>query len=247
MTNCRNDAGSFTASGSASLSRLGRLCRRCSAAPPRRRPLRSRRLQRVAVASAIAFCTFFSPCSASCFAFCTVLRLTIPRTGRRSEKIQPTPGTGLPPMSRPGSNSHSYSAWNSWNESFESTVPPVRSAIWSRKPSPRPTAPAGGDTTSPAASVFANAARSDGSMRCSKLASTTTVAIDAGVLAVERGHGFLQLGEARLGAALGREVGAVDHEVVGHSVSGDARVGLRPSRAAACSRPCRSGRVAACR
>src|SRR3954466_13479392 len=51
----------------------------------------------------------------------------------------------------------------------------MRSAIWSRKPSPRPTAPAGGETTSLAASVLANSARSAGSMRCSKLASTTTV------------------------------------------------------------------------
>ncbi len=40
-------------------------------------------------------------------------RLRAPRTGVRGVKIQPTPGTGLPPMSRPGSNSQGRSAWNS--------------------------------------------------------------------------------------------------------------------------------------
>ena len=34
------------------------------------------------------------------------LRLTAPFTGRRSTKTQPTFGTGLPPISRPSSNSH---------------------------------------------------------------------------------------------------------------------------------------------
>ena len=68
-------------------------------------------------------------------------------------------------------------------------------------------------------------------MRCSKLASTTTRRDRAGVLGVERGDGFLQLGEARLGAALGREVGAVDHEMVSHSQSP-----VTPSRSAAISR-----------
>ncbi len=132
-----------------------------------------------AVASAIAARTSFSALS-SFLARCVVLRLTIPRTGRRNEKIQPTPGTGFPPMRRPGSKSHSYSAWNSWKESLETTVAPVRFAICSRNPSPRPTAPAGGDTTSLATSTFAKAPRSDGSMRCSKLASTTTVTTDPG-------------------------------------------------------------------
>src|SRR5829696_3889633 len=34
------------------------------------------------------------------------MRLLAPRTGERGAKIQPTPGTGLPPMSRPSSKSH---------------------------------------------------------------------------------------------------------------------------------------------
>src|SRR4051794_13286833 len=57
------------------------------------------------------------------------IRLRGPRTGVRSMKTQPTAGTGLPPTSRPSSKSHSYSPWNSWNESFEKTVAPTRSAI----------------------------------------------------------------------------------------------------------------------
>ena len=36
----------------------------------------------------------------------TATRLLGPRTGVRGVKIHPTPGTGLPPMSRPSSNSH---------------------------------------------------------------------------------------------------------------------------------------------
>ena len=36
----------------------------------------------------------------------TERRLAGPRTGTRSMKTQPTCGTGLPPISRPGSKSH---------------------------------------------------------------------------------------------------------------------------------------------
>ena len=72
------------------------------------------------------------------------MRLFGPRTGVRSVKIQPTPVTGLPPTNRPSSNSHSYSPWNSWKESFEKTVAPTRSAISRRNLSPRPIVPAGG-------------------------------------------------------------------------------------------------------
>jgi len=92
-------------------------------------------------------------------------RLRGPRTGARGVKIQPTPGTGLPPISRPRSNSQLYSAWNSWNESLDSTMASVRSAIRNRNPSPRPTAPAGGDTISPAASAASYSLRSDSSIR----------------------------------------------------------------------------------
>ena len=57
---------------------------------------------------------------------------------------QPTWGTGLPPMSRPFSNSHGYSPWNSWNESFDRMAAPARRAICRMNASPRPMAPAGG-------------------------------------------------------------------------------------------------------
>ena len=145
-----------------------------------------------------------------------VLRLTIPRTGRRNEKIQPTPGTGLPPMRRPGSKSHSYSAWNSWNESLDTTVASVRFAIWSRKPSPRPTAPAGGRHDL----VRDLGLRERGSLR--RVDAVLEAGVDddghlrSGVLPAEGGHGLAELGEARLRASLGGEVGAVDHEMVGH-------------------------------
>jgi hypothetical protein len=36
------------------------------------------------------------------------------RTGLRSMNTHPTFGTGLPPMSRPASNNHPYTSWNSW-------------------------------------------------------------------------------------------------------------------------------------
>ncbi len=94
--------------------------------------------------------------------------------GRGARRPSPTPGTGLPPMRRSSSNSHSYSAWNSWNESLESTVAATRLAIWRTKASPRPTAPAGGVTSSLAAMASSNSARSDLSMRCPNVASTTT-------------------------------------------------------------------------
>ena len=76
-------------------------------------------------------------------------RLLAPRTGVRGVKIQPTPGTGLPPMSRPGSKSHGRSAWNSWNESLDRTSAPDFSAMRRMNPSPRPMAPAGGVIISP--------------------------------------------------------------------------------------------------
>ncbi len=95
----------------------------------------------------------------------TASRLLGPLTGVRGVKIHPTPGTGLPPTNRPLSNSHSCSPWNSWKESLDRTVAPVFSAMRSRNASPRPMAPAGGETTSPASSAASNAATSEGSMR----------------------------------------------------------------------------------
>ena len=102
-------------------------------------------------------------------------RLRGPRTGVRAVKIHPTPGTGFPPIRRPSSNSHGCSAWNSWNESLDRTWAPVRSATRRTKASPLPMAPAGGDTSSLWATASSNAWRSAGSIRCPKVASTTTM------------------------------------------------------------------------
>ena len=102
-------------------------------------------------------------------------RLLGPRMGRRGVKIQPTPGTGLPPIRRPSSKSHGCSPWNSWKESLDSTVAPVRSAMRSTKASPRPIAPAGGEITSPLSMASRTASRSASDTRCSKVASTTTM------------------------------------------------------------------------
>ena len=76
-------------------------------------------------------------------------RLRAPRTGVRGVKIHPTPGTGFPPISLPGSKSQGRSAWNSWNESLDSTNAPDFSAIRRMNPSPLPMAPAGGVIISP--------------------------------------------------------------------------------------------------
>ncbi len=107
-------------------------------------------------------------------------RLRAPRTGLRGVKIQPAPGTRLPPMRRSSSNSQGCSPWNSWNESFDSTRPFTRSATRRRKASPLPTAPAGGETTSEWATASSKAWRSEGSIRCPKVASTTTMTSSSG-------------------------------------------------------------------
>ncbi len=70
------------------------------------------------IATAIAFVTRFFACTVSR----TAWRLRGPRTGWRGLKIHPIPGTGVPPRRRPRSNNQGCSPWNSWNESFESTV-----------------------------------------------------------------------------------------------------------------------------
>src|SRR3954453_21351553 len=49
------------------------------------------------------------------FASRVARRLVGPRTGVRGTNTQPTCGTGLPPINRPSSKSHSYEPWNSWN------------------------------------------------------------------------------------------------------------------------------------
>ena len=113
--------------------------------------------------------------SSDCLASFTDCRLFGPRTGERSTNTQPTCGTGLPPMSRPCSNSQSYLPWNSWNESLERIPALALWAIDSTNASPRPTAPAGGVTSSLFATARSNSFTSFLSMRCPKVASTTTV------------------------------------------------------------------------
>ncbi len=107
-------------------------------------------------------------------------RLSGPRTGDRSTNTQPTPGMGLPPTRRPSSNSHVYWPWNSWKESLEKTVASALLAMDSTNASPRPMAPAGGETSSPARTASSKVGFSLSSMRCPKVASTTTVTSAAG-------------------------------------------------------------------
>ena len=115
--------------------------------------------------------------AAGFFALRVAWRLTEPRTGTRSTNTQPTPGTGLPPQSRSPSKSQVCSPWNSWNESFDRTVASVRRAIPRTKASPRPTAPAGGVSNSPARIACSNSSRSAWSMRFGNVASTTTTTL----------------------------------------------------------------------
>jgi hypothetical protein len=107
-------------------------------------------------------------------------RLFGPRMGRRGVKIHPMPGMGFPPIRRPSSKSQGCSPWNSWNESFERTMAPVRSAMRRTKASPRPMAPAGGDTTSPFSMASRTSSRSSSETRCSNVASTTTMMLEPG-------------------------------------------------------------------
>ena len=147
-------------------------------------------------------------------------RLSGPRTGERSMNTQPTWGTGLPPTSRPWSNSQPYWPWNSWNESLDSTTASTRSAICNRNASPRPITPAGGVSSSPAPSASSNAARSLSSMRFGKLASTMTVTFSGLYSSRYAAHCLVELTKARQGATLGREVRSVDDDVLdGHPVS----------------------------
>ena len=132
-------------------------------------------------------------------------RLTGPFTGSRSTKTQPTNGTGLPPIRRPSSNNHGYLPWNSWNESLLRIRAPTLLAMLSTKASPRPTAPAGGATSSLWATASSNAATSDLSMRCPNVASTTTVTVTSGcssVNAITASLSWLRLGSDRPSVAM---------------------------------------------
>src|SRR5215213_5468182 len=133
------------------------------------------------------------------------LRLTGPLTGRRSTKTQPTNGTGLPPIRRPSSNSHGYSPWNSWNESLLRMRAPTLLAMLSTNASPRPMAPAGGATSSLCATAASNSASSFLSMRCPKVASTTTVTTASGyssVKAITASFNWARLGIDRPSVAM---------------------------------------------
>ena len=105
----------------------------------------------------------------------TALRLIGPRTGLRATQTHPTCGTGLPPTRRPSSNNQSCSPWNSWNESFDRIVALAFLAMLRTNASPRPTAPAGGATSSLLAIAASNSLTSEGAIRCPNVASTTTV------------------------------------------------------------------------
>src|SRR5580700_3933275 len=118
--------------------------------------------------------------SSLAFASAVAALLLGPRIGIRGVKIQPTPGTGLPPISRPSSKSQGCSPWNSWKESLDRTVAPVRSAIRNTNASPRPMAPAGGEMTSPLSMASRTSSRSASPTRCSKVASTTTMMLASG-------------------------------------------------------------------
>ena len=110
--------------------------------PPRSAPLpaAAAAVGRPPPTSDTAFATF-SAALATLRASLTPGGWSGPAPGARSMNTQPTWGTGLPPMSRPLSNSHGYSPWNSWNESLDRIVAPARRAICSTNPSPRPMAP----------------------------------------------------------------------------------------------------------
>ena len=84
------------------------------------------------------------------------------------------------------------------------------SAIRRMNPSPRPTAPAGGVTISLWSTACSKAAHSEGSIRCPKVASTTTVTSDAENPDLEKGPDRLvELGQAGVESAFGGDVGAV--------------------------------------
>ena len=147
-------------------------------------------------------------------ASCTARRLIGPRTGDRSRNTQPTPGTGLPPTSRPSSNSQVDLPWNSWKESFERTVASALSATSSTKASPRPIVPAGAVRSSPCVTASSKASCSDSWMRCPNVASTMTVACSEGCSREEGSNGFVELRETGSRAAFRRDVGAIDDDVV---------------------------------
>ena len=156
--------------------------------------------------------------------------------GYRSMNTQPTWGTGLPPISRPWSNSHGYSPWNSWNESFDRIVGP---------------GPTGDLEDEHVAAPDGARGRGDQLVGVDRvLVGLPLLALDAvgergvdhdrdvvrRVLLDERLHGLVELGEAGRVAALGGDVRTVDDDVVDlhdwvHSTkrAGDSDGGPRPT------------------
>ncbi len=162
----RDPSFAITGSGTPSLLRL--LERPGEGAMPDGRPAGS---TTSFVATAMALVTRFLARTVSR----TAWWLRGPRTGWRGLKIHPMPGTGVPPRRRPRSNNQGCSPWNSWNESFDSTVASTFSATRSKNASPRPIAPAGGWTYSPRDAACSKRRSSEGSILCAKVASTMTV------------------------------------------------------------------------
>ena len=128
-----------------------------------------------------------------------------PGPATRATKTHPTLGTGLPPISRPSSNSQGNSAWNSWNESFDRMVALALLAIVRTNASPRPMAPAGGDTSSLFSTAASNSGTSRWSMRWPNVASTTTVMMSCGCSsrkAITASLSWRRLGMARPSVAM---------------------------------------------
>ena len=162
--------------------------------------------------AALAGAEAWSPCLA--FASAVAARLFGPRIGRRGVKIHPTPGTGLPPISRPSSKSHGCSPWNSWNESLERTVAPVRSAMRSTNASPRPMAPAGGEIISPLSIALRTSSRSASEHAVLERGVHDHDDVGARVLGLIGADGLVELLETRGASAFGGQVRPVHHDMV---------------------------------
>ncbi len=77
-------------------------------------------------------------------------------------------------MTRPASRSQGFARWNGAKLSFEMMTPPTSSAMLITSASPRPSVPAGGWTTVPAAMAASTRGRSSAATSWRRVASTTT-------------------------------------------------------------------------
>ena len=150
------------------------------------------------------------------FAACTTLAARrSPRTGVRATKTHPTPSTGLPPTSRPLSNSHGYSPWSSWNESFEKNVGVGLSATCEDE---RVAATDGSrrrrDDLAGEDRLLVGVALARRRCGGRKVASTTTVMRVPGYSSRKARTASSSWARLGSGPALGGDVGAVDDDVV---------------------------------